>query len=183
MKKHIYKISLTGILSALSLVLVLLIHFPIFPAVPFLEYDPADIPIFIISAFFGMGYGLSMTAVVSIVQGITVSASSGIIGIIMHFLATGAFVVAQCLVLKLLSKKGHKNFSHLISILAGALTMTLVMALLNILITPLYMNVSYKVLFSIFGYIVAFNLIKSLLNGFAAFLIKRALSKVITINQ
>jgi len=30
---------------AISIVLVYLIHFPIFPAVAFLEYDPADISI------------------------------------------------------------------------------------------------------------------------------------------
>ena len=32
-----------GVLAAISIVLVYLIRFPIFPAAPFLEYDPADI--------------------------------------------------------------------------------------------------------------------------------------------
>ncbi|HRV34069.1 MAG TPA: ECF transporter S component, partial [Anaerovoracaceae bacterium] len=36
-----------GILAAISIVLVALIHFPVFAAAPFLEYDPADIPIII----------------------------------------------------------------------------------------------------------------------------------------
>ena len=36
-----------GSLVAVSIVLVYLIHFPLFPAVAFLEYDPADIPILI----------------------------------------------------------------------------------------------------------------------------------------
>lgn len=34
-----------GMLVAIAIVLVYFIHFPIFPAVAFLEYDPADIPI------------------------------------------------------------------------------------------------------------------------------------------
>ncbi len=33
-----------AMLVAVSVVLVYLVHFPIFPAAPFLEYDPADIP-------------------------------------------------------------------------------------------------------------------------------------------
>ena len=36
-----------AMLVAISIVLVALIHVPIFPAVAFLEYDPADIPILI----------------------------------------------------------------------------------------------------------------------------------------
>ena len=34
-----------GMLVAIAIVLVYFIRFPIFPAVAFLEYDPADIPI------------------------------------------------------------------------------------------------------------------------------------------
>ena len=42
-----------AVLAAISVVLVALIHFPIFPAVAFLEYDPADIPILIGTFAFG----------------------------------------------------------------------------------------------------------------------------------
>ena len=38
------KLAKMAMLVAVSIVLVALIHFPIFPAVAFLEYDPADIP-------------------------------------------------------------------------------------------------------------------------------------------
>jgi len=36
------KLTTMAILTALSVCFVALIHFPIFPAVAFLEYDPAD---------------------------------------------------------------------------------------------------------------------------------------------
>ena len=39
------KLAKMGMLVAISIVLVYFIHFPLIPAVPFLEYDPADIPI------------------------------------------------------------------------------------------------------------------------------------------
>ena len=65
-----------GAMVAISVVLVYLIHFPIFPAVAFLEYDPADIPILIGTFAFGPVVGLILTVVTSVVQGLTVSASN-----------------------------------------------------------------------------------------------------------
>ena len=48
---------------AISIVLVYLIHFPIFPAVAFLEYDPADISILIGTFAFGPAAGVLLTLV------------------------------------------------------------------------------------------------------------------------
>ena len=47
MKEKTRKLTVMAMLVAISVVLVYLIHFPIFPAAAFLEYDPADIPILI----------------------------------------------------------------------------------------------------------------------------------------
>ena len=87
------KITTLGILAALSITLVFFIHFPIFPSAAFLEYDPADIPIFIATFAFGPAWGFLLTVVVSVIQGITVSAASNWIGIVMHILATGSFAL------------------------------------------------------------------------------------------
>ena len=76
------KLTTLAMLAALAIVLVALIHFPLVPAAPFLEYDPADIPIFIGTFLFGPAAGLALTAVVCVIQGVTVSAASGPIGII-----------------------------------------------------------------------------------------------------
>ena len=45
MNEKVRKLVTMAMLAALSIVLVYVIHFPIFPAASFLEYDPADIPI------------------------------------------------------------------------------------------------------------------------------------------
>ncbi|MEG1016956.1 MAG: ECF transporter S component, partial [Oscillospiraceae bacterium] len=58
-----------GMLGALGVVLALIIHFPIFPAASYLEYDPADVPIFIAAFLYGPWYGVALTVVVSFVQG------------------------------------------------------------------------------------------------------------------
>uniref|UniRef100_UPI003AB1823D ECF transporter S component n=1 Tax=Anaerotignum lactatifermentans TaxID=160404 RepID=UPI003AB1823D len=65
-----------GMLGAISLILVATVHFPIIPAAPFLEYDPADVPILIGTFAFGPVAGFLLTVVVSIIQGMTVSAAS-----------------------------------------------------------------------------------------------------------
>ena len=94
------KLTTIAILTALSVCFVALIHFPIFPAVAFLEYDPADIPILICGFAFGPVAGLAVTLIASFIQGFTVSAQSGIYGIIMHIIATGAYVLASSLFYK-----------------------------------------------------------------------------------
>ncbi|NCA78552.1 MAG: ECF transporter S component, partial [Alphaproteobacteria bacterium] len=88
-QKRTIRLAKMGMLVAISVVLVYFIHFPIFPAVPFLEYDPADISILIGTFAFGPLAGLGLTVVTSVVQGLTVSAHSGAYGIIMHIIATG----------------------------------------------------------------------------------------------
>lgn len=88
-QKNLVRLAKMAMLVAISVILVSIIHFPIFPAVAFLEYDPADIPIFIGTFAFGPIAGLMITVVVSLVQGLTVSAGSGAYGIIMHIIATG----------------------------------------------------------------------------------------------
>ena len=67
-----------AMLVALSVVLVVLIHFPIFPSAAFLEYDPAAIPIFIGTFAFGPTAGVIITILVSVNQGTSVCAAGQI---------------------------------------------------------------------------------------------------------
>ncbi len=87
MSEKIRKLVTMAILVAISIVLVFLVHLPLIPAVPFLEYDPADIPILIGAFAYGPVAGIILTVVTSVIQGMTVSASSGAYGIIMHIIA------------------------------------------------------------------------------------------------
>lgn len=43
-RNNVRKLTALGMLGAISLILVATVHFPIIPAAPFLEYDPADVP-------------------------------------------------------------------------------------------------------------------------------------------
>lgn len=109
-----------AMLGAISIVLVAVIHFPLIPAAAFLEYDPADIPILICAFAYGPLAGLLLTVVVCFIQGFTVSAQSGIIGIVMHIFATGCCV----LVTGNIYKRNKTRKTAVIALILGALVQT-----------------------------------------------------------
>ena len=118
-----------GAMVAISVALVYLIHFPIFPAVAFLEYDPADIPILIGTFAFGPLAGLVLTVVTSVIQGLTVSSGSGLYGILMHVIATGVLVVVSGSVYR----RRKTRIMALVSLICGMAAMAVVMMGANII--------------------------------------------------
>ena len=66
MKTSTKKLTTMAMLAALSIVLISIVHFPLFPSAPWMEYDPADIPIFIGTFLFGPISGLLLTVAVSV---------------------------------------------------------------------------------------------------------------------
>lgn len=157
-QKTTVKLAKMGMLIGISIILVVLIHVPIIPAAPYLEYDPADIPIFIGTFAFGPLAGLILTIIVSIIQGVTVSAGSQIWGIIMHIMATGSFAIVAGLIYKV--KKTRKGAA--IAILIGILVMVAVMCIANIIITPIYTGMPRKAVMALIPTaILPFNLIKA----------------------
>ena len=165
-----------GVLAAMSVLLVYLIHFPIFPAAPFLEYDPADVPILIGTFMFGPLGGMVLTAVVSVLQGVTVSSASGIIGIMMHFFATGSFV----LVAGNIYKRKRTRGGAVIALILGALTMTMTRVIWNLVFTPLFMGTPIEAVKAMLvPVIIPFNLIKTISNAMITFVVYKSVSKVL----
>ncbi|MBR4015861.1 MAG: ECF transporter S component [Anaerotignum sp.] len=165
-----------AMLGAISIVLVAAVHFPLIPAAAFLEYDPADIPILIGAFAFGPVAGLLMTIVVSFIQGITVSAQSGIIGIVMHILATGSCVlVAGCIYSRNKTRK-----TAIIALVCGALTQTLAMIGMNMIFTPLFMGAPLEVVMSMMvPAIIPFNLLKAGINCTITFFLYKSISHLV----
>ena len=164
------KLTTMAILTALSVCFVALIHFPIFPAVAFLEYDPADIPILICSFAFGPAAGLAVTVIAAFIQGFTVSALSGIYGIIMHIIATGAYVLAS----GLFYRKHKTKKLAAVSLLIGTAAMVVCMFFANLVITPYFMmgavnKETVSTVLSLMPFILLFNLLKAGINGAITF--------------
>ena len=169
------KITILGLMCAISLLLMYLIHVPIFPIAPFLEYDPADIPIFFITFLYGPMYGIYTTVVVSVLQSFTVSAQSGWIGGLMHILATGSYV----LIAGNIYKRSNKSFSKLIlSAVCGTIIMTIIMIAWNLIFTPIFMGTPVDAVLSIMvPAIIPFNLLRATVNSVLAIILYKSLYK------
>ncbi len=178
-KNETKRLAALGVFTALSVILVALVHFPIFPAVSFLEYDPADIPILIVGFAFGPTAGLIVTAVAALIQGFTVSAASGIYGVIMHLLATGVYVLVSSLIYR-----RHRTRGGAAAALAfGTLAMVVMMFFANLVVTTYFMmgavsGETIRALMSFMPFILLFNLIKAGVNGLVTFIIYKSISRL-----
>ena len=162
------KLTTLAMLAALSVILVALVHIP-FPPAPFLEYDPADVPIFIGTFLYGPAAGLGLTLVVSVIQGTTVSAGSGIIGIVMHLLSTGS-----------LYRKYHNRLGAAVALVVGVLSMTLVMVGCNLVFTPIFMGQPVEeVIGMLMPVIIPFNLLKAGINGLVTYLVYKPIGRLL----
>ncbi len=170
----VLKMAVTGLLVAMAVMLVALIHFPIFPAAPFLEYDPADIPIYVGTFLMGPVAGFVITLLVSLVQGLTVSAASGPIGILMHLLSTGSFALVAGAIYH--HKKTRKN--AILALVAGVVVMSLVMAGCNLVFTPIFMGTPREaVVAMLVPVILPFNLLKGGINAVITYIIYKPISR------
>lgn len=162
-----------GLLAALSM-LMMLIRFPLF--LPFLEYDMADVPILIGTFLYGPWWGLLLTAAVAMLQGVTVSAGSGIIGVLMHFFATGAFVI----VAGLLYRRFHTFKGALLSLACGSLTMIVMMIPLNLVFTGYFMGTPIDVVKGLlWPAIIPFNAVKAGANSVLTILLYKSVGRAL----
>ena len=170
------KLVRVSLLCAISVVLVYFIHFPLIPSAPFLEYDPADISIILIGLSYGTGWGLLATIIVSVIQGITVSSASGWIGIVMHIVSTGVFVIT-------VSEVHKKTSKRIPSLVLGAIAMVLIMIPINLVFTGIFMGTGVMtVVKMLIPAIIPFNLLKAGINAAIAGLLFKRIEKYILID-
>lgn len=174
------KLTLASVLSSLALVLVILLRTFLFASAPFLEYDPADIPILIGTLTLGPLWGLAITIIVSGIQAMTVSAQSGVYGFIMHVISTGTLVTTVALLYKYLRIKDRIRL--VIAVVIGTVIATSVMVGANLLITPFYMGIPVSAVVELLvPIIIPFNLIKLGANSVITMILFKAIEKYIVI--
>lgn len=165
-----------GLLTALSILLVFLIHFPIFPSAAYLEYDMADVPILIGTFLFGPSWGLLLTAAVSVLQWLLVSQSSLWVGAAMHFFATGSCV----LVAGLVYRRMHTKKGAVIALLLGVVAQVLMMIPLNLIFTVHFNGAPHDVVVAMLPtVIIPFNAIKAGANALITFLLYKSVGKLL----
>lgn len=162
----IIKTAIMAMLTALSIVLVYVIHFPLIPAAPFLEYDAADVPVLIGAMMLGPVSGLITLLAVCLIQALTVSAASGWIGFMMHFIASSVLV----LISSLIYKRKKTTLSLIIGLIVGSIAMTVVMIPLNLIFTGIFMGAGTQaVVEMLIPAIIPFNLLKAGINSAITF--------------
>lgn len=161
-----------GMMAALACV-VGLVRFPLIPAVSFLTYDFADIPVFITTFAFGPAAGLMTVTVVSAIQAFLLGGDS-VYGFIMHMIASGTFL---CIAGFIYRKHKTKKVA-LISLVIATLAMTAVMGCANYIITPFYYGgeAMRATVVSLMPLILLFNVIKGVLNSLITFVIYKRIS-------
>lgn len=163
-----------AVMAALAYMVMMLIKFPVIPAVPFLKYEPKDVIITISGFMFGPLASLLTSAVVSLVEMVTVS-DTGPIGALMNFIGTSAFACTAAIIYK----KFHTIKGAFAGLCVSTLFMTLVMLAWNYLITPLYMGMPREAVAGmLLPYFLPFNLLKGALNSALTMLIYKPLSNI-----
>ena len=152
-------IAAMAMLTALAVVADIFLRLPNIAG--FLTYEPKDVILTIGAFIFGPVAGLIMALVVCTVEMVTVS-STGVIGLLMNFLASATFVgVASVIYYR------KKTMSRaVIGLAAGSLSMIAVMLLWNYIMTPIFMGVPREAVLDMFlPVLIPFNGIKALLNS------------------
>ena len=172
-----------AVMSAMSIILVAIPFLRIqpFPIAPFLEYDAGDIPIMMATFIYGPMAGMMVTVIVSLIQGLAFSFGGGAIGILMHIIATGAFVLTGGVLFRFIKdSKLPKIASLSISIVVGVIGWLIGSISFNVLLTPIFMGVPREGVISLLlPAILPFNIMKSGINGTIAGVLYMLLSKQI----
>ena len=152
-------IAAMAMLTALAVVADIFLRLPNIAG--FLTYEPKDVILTIGAFIFGPVAGLIMALVVCTVEMVTVS-STGVIGLLMNFLASATFIGIASLIYH-----RKKTMSRaVIGLAAGSLSMIAVMLLWNYIMTPIFMGVPREAVLDMFLPVLSpFNGIKALLNS------------------
>lgn len=161
------RLTYLAVLAALSLVLELTIHFPIVPAAPFLLYAPGDLPMLFASIILGPLEAILITASTSVFFAL-ITGEGGPWGVLMHFIASGTFVLVFYLVFRgvfLLRGKRDSIVRLLLALLLATVARAGIMIPTNLIVTPIYLKIPVEnVKAMLLPAIIPFNLIYGAIN-------------------
>lgn len=163
-------------LCAIAYVMVVIGRIPV---VLFLKYDPKDIIITLGGLIWGPMTSLIVSVIVSLIEMVTIS-ENGPIGLIMNIVSTCSFACTASFIYK----KKRTLSGAVIGLVAGSLTMVVVMLLWNYLITPIYMadtreavaDTRKAVAAMLLPVFLPFNLLKAGLNAGFTFLLYKPIT-------
>ena len=157
MNRKTKKLTMLAMLCALAYAAVALLRIPV---VLFLKYEPKDVVLTIGGFLFGPLASFCMSALVSLVEMLTLS-DTGLIGFAMNLLASCSFACTAAWIYK----KHHTLKGAVLGLCSGTVAMTALMILWNYLITPIYMGYPREAVAALLlPAFLPFNLLKGGLN-------------------
>ena len=160
MNLPVKKLCVLAMLAAVSFIVANTLYISIFPAAPFLKYEPKDVIITIGGFLYGPLASLLISVVVSLPE--MLISGTGPIGGIMDILSTCSFACVAAL----LYKRRHTLAGAVSGLALGSVLMVIAMLLWNWLVSPLYMGVERAVIESmLLPIFLPFNLLKTGLNS------------------
>jgi riboflavin transporter FmnP len=167
---HLTKLAM---MTAIAVAFSFLPTFPILPTADFIRYEFSDLPILISVFAFGTPAGLAVAAVSILINALLGGAESAVYGMIMHFLAIGAYSVTAGLIYR----KGKSRRSAVIGMLVGILAMTAIMIPANLIVTPKFTGAPISVIKGMLvPAILPINLIKGAITAVLTFVLYKRVS-------
>ncbi len=171
-KQSVYRMVVMAIFVALAYATMFVFRFN----VTFLTFDLKDVFLAIGALLFGPIAAVAMSLLVAVLEFITVG-DTGFYGFIMNFASSAVFTSVCALVYKY-----RKKFSGaVIGLVAGVISMTAVMMVLNLIVTPLYMTntTAGDVAKMIPTLLLPFNLTKAIFNAALVLLLYKPVSRAL----
>ena len=170
-KNNVKKITVTALFCALAFLMTFIFRFK----VGFLTFDMKDAILSVISLLYGPIYGIASAGVVAVLELLSVS-DTGLYGLIMNFISSATFALACGSVYKY-----KRSFSGaIIAVSVSVVSVTAVMMVANIFITPYYMGVgTADVLALIPTMLLPFNLCKAIINATSLLIIYKPITNAL----
>ena len=154
------KMATMAMLAALAYVVMSVTRLPLMAAAPYLKYDPKDVVLVIGGFLYGPGAAAAMSLVVCLLEMFTLS-ESGIVGFLMNFMASTAFIVPASWIYH----KKRTIGGAVAGLYRGVMLMTGTMLLWNWIITPFYEKIPREVVEAMLVPVfLPFNLVKGGMN-------------------
>jgi len=169
--KRLKRHTAVAMLCALAFLCTVLIKFPVM----FLTMDLKDSIIIISTLFFGVPAGIISAVVVPLLEFVLIS-DTGVYGLIMNVISSTALCVPVGLIYKYKRTLG----GAIIGLCVSVVSMTAIMMVANLYITPYYMHVPQSQVVELIPTVLfPFNLIKGVLNSAVVLLLYKPLSRTL----
>ena len=165
-----HRIAIAALFTAIAIV-VSYLEIPIFPAAPYLKYDPSGV----ICMIAGFAFGPYLACVISILMWIP-HLFGNPIGAIMGMIATLSYTLPASLIYATSQTKGRA----ILGMSVGGLASVCLSILANLLFTPLYTPIAVsQVVALIIPILLPFNLIKVIINSVICTLIYKRVVNIV----